>query len=234
MQTPYLTVYIRTLILLPLSLYTTGYKYARAAPTYAPNTSVWYIKSLPPPDSLLVHDSFENSLCNKPTTVKPLLLFLFLLVSLARSCTPPFNDFRYVDNATLLNNAIAQYNSNPEGGWLSVLHPDSPIKPWPKNDLGISIIKFCFSDQNTKNKVGPILAEAWNRWYVALGNAGSGKNHRMGGFQETQENGASVFYFTDPAKMNRNPKVSGDTLQVDINEGNTGGIAVMGYRPAEW
>jgi hypothetical protein len=35
--------------------------------------------------------------------MKFLLLLLFLFVSLARSCPPLFNDFRYVDNETLLH-----------------------------------------------------------------------------------------------------------------------------------
>jgi hypothetical protein len=93
----------RTLLLLSLSLYTTRYKYVRATPAKAPNTPAWYIKSLPPPDSLLIHNSFENSLWNKSTIMEFLLLLLFLFVPLACSCPPPFNDFRYVDNETLLH-----------------------------------------------------------------------------------------------------------------------------------
>jgi hypothetical protein len=46
---------------------------------------------------------------------------------------PPFNDFWYLDNATLLQEAIAEHRSNPGLGWAHVVGSDSPTKLWPKN-----------------------------------------------------------------------------------------------------
>jgi hypothetical protein len=151
--------------------------------------------------------------------MKFLLLLLSLLITLAHGCMPPFNDFRYAENDTLMREAIAQYKSNPEGGWLAVLENGSPIKPWPKNDVGVSAIKFCYADDYPKSKTGLIFVEAWNKWYNVLGNAGAGKGHRMGGFQETQENDESVYYFTDFARKIWNPKVLDDTLQINADPG---------------
>jgi hypothetical protein len=166
--------------------------------------------------------------------MKFLLLLLILFITLAHSCVPPFNDFRYIDNETLLHEAIAEYTSNPEGGWLNAMHTGSPIKPWPKDSAGISFIKFCYANEQARNRLSLILKVAWSKWYNKLGNAGQGKGHRMGGFQETQENGASLFCFTDPSKQTWNPKVPADTMRLDTNDGTTESFASMGYRPAEW
>jgi hypothetical protein len=43
---------------------------------------------------------------------------------------------------------------------MHVIGNGSPLKPWLKNDLGISTIKFCYADEYTKNKVKLIFAEA--------------------------------------------------------------------------
>jgi hypothetical protein len=79
--------------------------------------------------------------------MKFLVLLLSLLITLAHGCMPPFNDFRYAENDTLMREAIAQYKSNPEGGWLAVLENGSPIK-------------FCYADDYSKSKIGLIFVEA--------------------------------------------------------------------------
>jgi hypothetical protein len=163
------------------------------------------------------------------------LLILALLAAVTHSCPPPFNSFLYYDNKTLLHDAITQYTSSPELGWLHAVDSPSPIHPWPTNSHGITLIPFCCTNYATKDKIGDIFIKAWLSWYRVLGNPGRGAEHRLGGFQELRDiAGGSKFCFLDHKRKNWDPTVSGDVLVVDVNEGHMGSVATMGYRPKEW
>jgi hypothetical protein len=56
----------------------------------------------------------------------------------------------------------------------------------------------------------------------------------MGGFQEIQKNGESVYCFTGLQRKEWNSKIPGDTMWLDTNVGSLGSSASVGYRPEEW
>jgi hypothetical protein len=61
------------------------------------------------------------------------LPLLTAFTTLVTSCMPAFNDFKYTDNATLLEEVVAQYEANPAMGWADVLGGTSPLKPWTRS-----------------------------------------------------------------------------------------------------
>lgn len=64
-----------------------------------------------------------------------LLCFFALMSAVVYCCVPPFNDFRNLENATRLDEAIAQYKSqeqeNSQSGWTHLVGDNSPLARWP-------------------------------------------------------------------------------------------------------
>lgn len=125
----------------------------------------------------------------------PLLLIAF--ATLATCCMPAFNDFKYAENATLLEEIVAQYGSNPDMGWADVLGGTSPLQPWPKDNSGLVNIQYCWPDLETKSKLEKAIQGGWEMWHTRLGNGGPGSGHRIGGFSEYKHNGNMVFCWLD-------------------------------------
>jgi hypothetical protein len=80
--------------------------------------------------------------------------------TVVKYCPPPFNDFKYADNATLLSEAISEFKVDPQTGWSHVVADPSPAKPWPVDHHKLSVIPFCYVDQWTKNKIDTIRDKA--------------------------------------------------------------------------
>jgi hypothetical protein len=171
-----------------------------------------------------------------------IFLFSYLfayLTSTTYSCPPPFNDFMFADNATLLQETIDQYETNPELGWTHVINngpgSSSPLQVWPTGSNGIVNIKYCFVDQIDKGRLHDIVSRAWYSWYVDLGDALVYHKHRVGGFSELMdENGQSLFCFTDQNRMYWNPVVPDDTIAISAFVGTYSSTATTGYRPRRW
>lgn len=127
------------------------------------------------------------------------LILSVAFATLATSCIPPLNDFKYTDNATLLEEVVAQYDAvgDPATGWAHVLAGTSPMKRWPKDENGLVNIKYCWPDLETKAKLGPAIEVGWVRWQTLLGNGGPGEGHRVGGFSEYAHNEETVFCWLD-------------------------------------
>ena len=89
-----------------------------------------------------------------------IFLCVSAMLSMVYGCRPPFNDFKYADNHTLLHQAITQYTSNAARGWAHVVKGYSPATPWPANDEGIVIIPYCFTDPWTKSRLEKSFEEA--------------------------------------------------------------------------
>lgn len=132
----------------------------------------------------------------RPPFQRVLLLLIALLTTVV-SCIPPFNDFQYADNATFLEEVVAQHEANPAMGWAHVLSGTSPLKPWPKNDKGLVNIQYCWPNLDTKAKLEDTIQGGWEMWHTLLGNAGSGEGHRIGGLSEYMEGPESVFCWLD-------------------------------------
>jgi hypothetical protein len=76
--------------------------------------------------------------------------------------------------------------------------------------------------------------EAGNRlWYTALGNAGPGTGHRMGGMSEFKKDG-QITYCVDPNTFAWNTDVPVDTLTVTTKQYQGQSIGTLGYRPSTW
>ena len=165
-------------------------------------------------------------------------MWLALLVTgfaaIAGTCVPPFNDMRYADNTTLLQDTVDQYNANPALGWAHVLGGETPLERWPANDQGIVIINYCFINEDARTKLEPYMAQGWEAWRSKLGNAGPGHGHRLGGFSVYNKDGATPFCLNDNGSWN--DKVPAGTLAVGfmLDPRDFGGEAVMGHRPSEW
>jgi hypothetical protein len=108
--------------------------------------------------------------------MKIALLFVDLFSAFAYCCVPPFNNFRYLGNTTLLQEAIAKYNNDSQLndatqlGWAHVVGDPSPVKTWSKDQYGISNVKFCYRDGYAKKKLEDIryaasemVEEDWRR-----------------------------------------------------------------------
>jgi hypothetical protein len=166
-----------------------------------------------------------------------IFLFAYLfayLTSIAYSCPPPFNDFRFADNATLLQETVDQYETNPELGWTHVINTwpgsSSPLQVWPSGSDGIVHIKYCWVDQITKDRLESVVSRAWNSWSMALGDAGPiHRKHRLGGLSEVSD-----FCFTDQTYSNWNPAVPYDTIAIMAIVGSYISTAITGYRPKLW
>jgi hypothetical protein len=89
------------------------------------------------------------------------LLFLTIFASLATSCMSAFNDFKYNDNATFLEEAVAQCEADPAMGWADVLGSTSPLQPWPLNNSGLVNIQYCWPDLETKLKLENAIQGGW-------------------------------------------------------------------------
>lgn len=125
------------------------------------------------------------------------LLLLAAFATLATQCVPAFNDFKYTDNTTLLEEVVAQYESNPATGWAHLLGGTSPLEPWPKDHTGLVNIKYCWPNLETKAKLGTAIEGGWEMWRVRLGNGGPESGHRLGGVSEYTHNGETVFCWLD-------------------------------------
>jgi len=84
-------------------------------------------------------------------------LLLATFVACASACIPPFNDFRYIDNTTLLQEVVEGWERAraAQMDWAHVLDGRGPVERWPKGASGIVHINYCFWDQDTK--VSPSL-----------------------------------------------------------------------------
>lgn len=176
--------------------------------------------------------------------MKITLLLVLLFSALAYCCTPPFNNFTLIDNSTLLEEAIAQYNNRSQlddatqVGRAHIVGDPSPIKTWPKNQYGLSIVKFCYADECARNKLEDTRYQAWQIWSNKIKNAGSGSGHRLGGFQEVKSpRGNPVYCFTDRKNKVWIPIVPTDTLLIDVNINSIGyydNWASTGYVTSDW
>ncbi|KAH7094349.1 hypothetical protein FB567DRAFT_565664 [Paraphoma chrysanthemicola] len=120
----------------------------------------------------------------------------------------------------------------PQFGWAHVISDPSPHKPWPSNDDKMVFVPFCFADEFTKSKLNDIFSGAWRRWYNAIGNAGPGQGHRLGGFSEiVNDKRESVWCFTDSQNKVWNSAVRTDALVVNMNQGGYKSSSLTGYRP---
>ncbi|KAH6639790.1 hypothetical protein C7974DRAFT_449980 [Boeremia exigua] len=163
------------------------------------------------------------------------LLLQAALVTITVSCIPPFNDFKYTDNATLLEEAVLQHDANPAMGWAHVLGGTSPIKPWPKDDAGLVKIKYCWSNSETREKLREVIQGGWEVWHELLGAGGPDVGHRLGGLSEHVDGEETIFCWLDEDRQEWNPKVPSGTLVIDIIPDKTwGGFATMGYNPVDW
>ncbi|KAF2027793.1 hypothetical protein EK21DRAFT_71136 [Setomelanomma holmii] len=163
------------------------------------------------------------------------LLFAILSI-VAYCCSPPFNNFHYLDNATLLHKTIAAVNAKLDLGWAHVVGRTSPVTPWPVNGLQITFVGFCYADALTKSKLQDTFAAAWRRWHNKIGNAGPGQGHSLGGFHnDVDEKGKSLWCFMEHnIDMIWNPAIRADALVVAILPGRYGSASLTGYRPNEW
>jgi len=121
------------------------------------------------------------------------LLLLTAFTTPATSCMPAFNDFKYTDNATLLEEVVAQYEANPAMGWADVLGGTSPLQPWPRGNSGLVNIQYCWPDLETKSKLENAIQGSWEMWHGRLGNGGHESGHSLGGFSEYKHGGSMVF-----------------------------------------
>ncbi|KAF3052447.1 hypothetical protein E8E11_008815 [Didymella keratinophila] len=143
---------------------------------------------------------------------------------------PAFNDFKYTDNATLL-----EYEANPAMGWADVLGGTSPLQPWPRDNSGLVNIHYCWPDLETKSKLENAIQGGWEMWHGRLGNGGPGSCHSLGGFSEYKHSGSMVFCWLDDEREEWNPNVPSGTLVITIDPHiQFGGYATIGYNPEEW
>jgi hypothetical protein len=178
---------------------------------------------------------FQSSVHPRQTNMDLTIFLLSFFYLVANCCMPPFNDFRYLDNATLLQEAIAKHQSNPKLGWVHVVGSESPVKPWPKSQYGRTVIPFCYGDQLTRDRLDSMRYEAWSRWYHAIRTAGPGTGHHLAGFQETEDSGGnSIYCFTDSENTLWNPRLPADALIIDITVDSYDTYAILGYQPREW
>ncbi|KAH7094346.1 hypothetical protein FB567DRAFT_542809 [Paraphoma chrysanthemicola] len=155
------------------------------------------------------------------------------LILLTRACIPPFNDFRYADNTTLLQAAVIRHEANPAMGWSHILNGKGPAEHWPTGADGIVHIQYCFDNEKSKRELGSIIIKASELWRGATGNAGQESGHRMGGFSEYTKDGDTPFCYSSGRW---NDKVPVGTLVVRLfpNPQDGGGQASLGYRPSDW
>jgi hypothetical protein len=176
--------------------------------------------------------------------MKIALLLVRLSSAFAYCCVPPLNDFRYLDNSTLLQEAVAKYtndsqlNDATQLGWVHVFGPPGPIRTWPKNKYGYSIINFCYRDEFARNRLEGIRYAAWQKWLNKIGTAGSSKGHRLGGFEEVRDDdGSDLWCYTDGKGSVWNKKLPADTLVIDATVepvGDYSGASSLGYISSEW
>ena len=175
------------------------------------------------------------------------LSILILVVAFglsAYSCPPLFNDFRYLENTTLLREAIVQHRSFPQLGlthghhgrrWSHADHRLSPMAVWPANDNKLTVIPFCYVNKFAKNKIGGIWLQAWKVWYKKIGNPGAKTGHSLQGFEEVKDAaGATMFCYTDHTRETWNPAVKSTTLAVGIFLDAIHASATAGFTHPDW
>lgn len=118
-----------------------------------------------------------------------LIHILTLLNVVVYGCPPPFNDFQYANNDTLLLEKISQYKSGPQLGWAHVVGGTSPVKTWPANDQGIVSIPYCWADPWSRKNIDRKFKQAWLKWSVKIGSPSAQSGHRLGGFREVTDKG---------------------------------------------
>lgn len=160
---------------------------------------------------------------------------LSLLGLVAYGCPPPFNDFDYANNDTLLREKITQYKANPQLGWAHVIGGTSPVKTWPANQQGKVIIPYCWADAWSQKKFKRRFQQAWLRWSIKIGLPSAQSGHCLGGFQEvTDEHGESVFCYGDEKHMLWKKSIPDDTLVIKAVLNSHASYASLGYTPKEW
>ncbi len=117
------------------------------------------------------------------------------------TCVPPFNDFIYSDNVTLLEQAIAQYDSNPAMGWAHVLGGTSPLTPCPKDESGLVNIQYCWPDQDIKRMLEAAIRGGWDMWHKLLGSGGAEQGHHLEGFSEYTDGQEPVLCWLDKDRL---------------------------------
>tara|TARA_R110002003_G_scaffold46_15_gene3846 strand:+ start:2187 stop:2729 length:543 start_codon:yes stop_codon:yes gene_type:complete len=161
------------------------------------------------------------------------LMLLAALVLLTQACIPPFNNFRYADNTTLLQEAVTQHESNPAMGWSHILNGQGPAEHWPTGADGIVHIEYCFANPESKGALGGIIIRSSELWRGALGNAGPGNEHRMGGFSEYSKNGNTPLCYKN-GRWNDDVPVGTLVVMLFPKPQDGGGQASLGYRPSDW
>lgn len=163
------------------------------------------------------------------------LYVLALLTLVVYGCPPPFNDFKYANNNTLLLEKIAQYTSDPQLGWAHVIGGTSPVKTWPANDKGIVNIPYCWADPWSKKKIDRKFQQAWLKWSVKIGSPSAQSGHRLGGFREvTDKNGEPVFCYWDKSQKVWKKSIPDDTLVIRAVLNSHASSGSLGYTPKEW
>jgi len=81
-----------------------------------------------------------------------------------------------------------------------------------------------------------MIKQGWELWRSALGNAGPGYKHRMGGFSEYSKDGQTPFCLINGDLTKWNPVVPKDTVVVGLhpNPSTDSGYASLGYIPDSW
>ncbi|KAF1942379.1 hypothetical protein EJ02DRAFT_345787 [Clathrospora elynae] len=148
-----------------------------------------------------------------------MLLTLFAIFGmLVRACIPPFNGVRYLDNATLLDEAVAQMGLYLQTGGATIVGGMGPARNLPAGDPGQTfIIPYCMADQYSESHLAGIMEKAWNLWFKKLGTPAASTGHRLGGFWHVINNGKLQRCFTDYKNKIWNPLGPAETLVVDAS-----------------
>jgi hypothetical protein len=171
--------------------------------------------------------------------MRPPILLLVLFSAIALCCMYPFNDWRLSENATLLDEVIAQHKTNPQRRWAHVIGgmsgSDSPLRAWPSNDKNEVQIPICYVSADARTKLSRVVDLAQRRWLDKLGYAGPTFGHRFVGFAEHYDkDGKGELCYTDDHLITWNPRVPVDTLRIDIILGSMAARSSVGYIPATW
>lgn len=160
---------------------------------------------------------------------------LTLLTLIARGCPPPFNDFRYANNDTLLREVIDQARSNPQLGWSHVIGGTSPVKTWPADQQGTVSIPYCWANDFSKKKFGRRFMQAWVKWSRMIGPPSAQSGHRLGGFREvTDAHGGPIFCNRDDDQNFWEKSIPPDTLVIKAVLNSHGSSGSLGYKPNSW
>ncbi|EAT87304.1 hypothetical protein SNOG_04913 [Parastagonospora nodorum SN15] len=152
-----------------------------------------------------------------------LILLIVVFGVSAYSYPPPFNEFRYLDNVTLLHEAIAQHrpvhprlgsiHGHQDRRWSHADHGLSPMDVWPVNDNKFTVVPFCYVNKFAKNRTGRIWSQAW---------------------KVKDATGAAMFCYTDYTREMWNPSVKPTTLAIGLFIDAMHATATAGFTHPDW